>query len=99
VVFRRRLQPPSGFWHEAAQRFEESFARSAIEADFPGLLDRWRVARAEGSLWHSADDQWFQGDVVLFETFVEHVRSRRCLEIGSGPFGYLGPCWWVADPS
>jgi hypothetical protein len=26
---------------------------------------------------------------------VEHVRERTNLEIGSGPFGYLAPCYWM----
>jgi hypothetical protein len=50
---------------------------------------------ASGSLWHGPDDQWFQGDTALWDRFVEHVRGRLCLEIGSGPFGYLALARWI----
>jgi SAM-dependent methyltransferase len=85
------------FSHQQAQRFESTFAARLIRADFPDLLTRWQEAMQAGSLWQSSDDQWFQGDRELWDSFVAHVRTRRCLEIGSGPFGYLGPSPWIAD--
>jgi hypothetical protein len=85
------------FRHDRAQRFEARYARAVIERDFPALYRSWRDARDAGALWQRADDPWFQGDERLFETFVEHVRDRRCLEIGSGPFGYLAPTYWIRD--
>jgi hypothetical protein len=94
---RRGRQTKHDFSHEDAQLFEAAFARKTIEADFPELWQRWQRDVADGSLWHGADDQWFGGDAALWGEFVEHVRPRKALEIGSGPFGYLGPCWWIAD--
>ena len=42
-------------------------------------------------------DLWFQGDTALWSQFVDHTRDRKCLEVGSGPFGYLAPCSWIKD--
>jgi hypothetical protein len=84
-----------GFVHADAQRYERSFAENAIRSDFERIWSAAQAAKAEGSLWHGPDDQWFQGDKALWEAFVAHVRCRLCLEIGSGPFGYLGPAWWI----
>jgi hypothetical protein len=95
VIRRPRTHSPKRFSHSAAQKYERCFAEDAIRADFPDLWGRSRAAAAAGSLWHGADDQWFQGDEAVWQTFVDHVRPRLCLEIGSGPFGYLGPAFWI----
>lgn len=29
--------------------------------------------------------------------FVKRVKTRKCLEVGSGPFGFLAPCYWIRD--
>ncbi len=85
------------FNHRKAQRFEASFARKTIRPDFRRVYESWEQARAAGHLWQSADDLWFQGDAALWSRFVDYVRDRKCLEIGSGPFGYLAPCYWIKD--
>ena len=89
--------PNAGFDHAAAQRYELSHARRAIEADFPKLLSRIDSASKSGSLWMSHDDQFFAGDQALFDAVVERARDRRCLEVGCGPFGYLAPCRWLKE--
>jgi hypothetical protein len=84
-----------GFDHRSAQAYEMLSARGTMGRDFPRLYADWERARAAGALWQSADDQWFLGNVALFTAFVEHIRERTNLEIGSGPFGYLAPCYWM----
>jgi hypothetical protein len=99
AYLRKRIAPRrgNGFSHDRAQRFESKFAAELIRTDFPGVLQRWQEAIGAGSLWQGPDDHWFQGDRELWDGFAAHVRTRRCLEIGSGPFGYLGPAPWIAD--
>lgn len=94
-IFRRSGQSVRRFSHADAQTYERKFAAAAIYADFPRVWADHQEAMASGSLWHGPDDQWFQGDTVLWERFVEHVRGKLSLEIGSGPFGYLGPARWI----
>lgn len=94
-IIRRSGQSGRRFSHGDAQTYERKFAAAAICADFPRLWADYQEAMASGSLWHGRDDQWFQGDTALWDRFVEHVRERLCLEIGSGPFGYLGPARWI----
>jgi hypothetical protein len=94
---RREARVPVNFDHGRAQVYERAAEIEVIRSAFPELLERWREERRKGSLWESADDQWFQGDEDLWEAFVAHVRNRRCLEIGSGPFGFLGPSPWIED--
>jgi hypothetical protein len=84
-----------GFNHRAAQTYEMLSAQGTMQRDFPQVYANWERARAAGSLWQSADDQWFLGNADLWKAFVEHVRDRTNLEIGSGPFGYLAPCYWM----
>jgi hypothetical protein len=99
-VARSIYRSPSGgteFDHAAAQRYELSHAEHAIEADFPKLIADVDAASKKGGLWMSPQDQFFAGDVGLFNAVVEHARDRRSLEIGCGPFGYLAPCRWIKD--
>jgi hypothetical protein len=86
-----------GFSHARAQRYERRFAARLIRTDYPDLHRRWEAEIGAGSLWQGPDDQWFQGDNELWDSFAAHVRTRRCLEIGSGPFGYLGPAPWIEN--
>jgi hypothetical protein len=86
---------PRSFSHERAQAYERDSAAATIRDHYPELLERWRASAAAGRLWQDAGDEWFQGDEALWSIFVEHARSRQTLEIGSGPFGYLAPCWWI----
>ena len=85
------------FFHRRAQRYESSSNRITIQTDFRRVYESWEQERAAGHLWQTADDMWFQGDATLWSQFVDHVRDRKCLEIGSGPFGYLAPCYWIKD--
>jgi hypothetical protein len=84
-----------GFHHRSAQQYEILSARGTMRRTFSKVYSDWERERARGGLWQSADDQWFLGNAGLWRTFVEHVRDRRNLEIGSGPFGYLAPCYWM----
>lgn len=94
----RRVAGATGaFSHRRAQRYEKAHATATIRESWPPLHTRWTEAVTHGSLWHTADDPWFQNDQRLFDEFVEYVRPRRCLEVGSGPFGWLGPASWIHD--
>jgi hypothetical protein len=84
-----------GFHHGSAQQYEMLSARGTMGREFARLYAAWKDEQAAGGLWQSADDQWFLGNRELWATFVEHVRDRTNLEIGSGPFGYLAPCYWM----
>lgn len=79
----------SSFRHDRAQKYELKYALNLIRTDFPEVFKKWESARSRGSLWQSADDQWFCGNDKLWNSFVNYVKDRKCLEIGSGPFGYL----------
>jgi hypothetical protein len=87
--------PPAGFDHRKAQRFELAHNAPSIRSDFPAFFAAVEKERSLAGLWNGPDDAWFQGDEALWLTFVAHVRPRRCLEIGCGPFGYLAPCYWI----
>jgi hypothetical protein len=84
-----------GFNHRSAQQYEILSARGTMRRSFPQVYSDWEREKGQGGLWQSADDQWFLGNAGLWRTFVAHVRDRRNLEIGSGPFGYLAPCHWM----
>jgi hypothetical protein len=95
IVRRGWTAAVGGFNHRSAQRYEMLSARGSVRRDFPRLYAAWERERAAGGLWQSADDQWFLGNAALWTAFSEHVRDRTNLEIGSGPFGYLAPCYWM----
>ncbi|HXW24864.1 MAG TPA: hypothetical protein VEK73_08970 [Xanthobacteraceae bacterium] len=84
-----------GFSHRSAQQYEMLSARGTMRRAFPELYSAWERERAQGGLWQSADNQFFLNDAALWERFVAHVKGRTNLEIGSGPFGYLAPCYWM----
>lgn len=86
-----------GFDHSKAQVFELDHNAQTIESDFARVYAEAAENEAVGGLWQSASDQWFQGDESLFQQFVEHVRERKVLEIGPGPFGHIAPCYWMKD--
>jgi len=96
----RGTMPPHsqiGFDHEDAQKYEFEHNRQTIKEHFPRVYADVEKEKAAGGLWQSANDQWFRGDVELFNSWAEHVRNRKCLEIGSGPFGHIAPCYWMKD--
>lgn len=87
----------AGFDHATAQEYELAHARITIAEAFPGILSNYEREIANGGLWQGSGDQWFNGDNELFASYIEHIRNRKNLEIGSGPFGYLSPCYWIKD--
>jgi hypothetical protein len=95
-VVRKGLQRlAGGFNHSLAQWYERMSARGTNRRAFLDVYGAIADNERCGGLWHSANDQWFCGDQALFARFVEHVRPRASMEIGSGPFGYLVPCYWM----
>lgn len=95
--------PPSsakhanGFDHAEAQRYELEHNRATIKETFPELFARWQAEKRKGSLWQSANDLWFCGNEPLWSECRDHIRERKCLEVGSGPYGYLAPCYWIKN--
>jgi hypothetical protein len=87
----------SNFNFDAAQKYELNFAQSAMRDDFLSVYVKWEECVKHGGLWQDASNQWFQGDTQAWDTFVEYVRHKKCLEVGSGPFGFLAPCYWLKD--
>lgn len=81
--------------HTTAQLYEFRSAAGTINRSFPELIAAVDRNNAAGGLWQSEHDAFFQGDAAAFAAFVDHVRHRQCLEIGSGPYGYLAPCSWI----
>jgi hypothetical protein len=96
-MLRRISRVSSKFDHELAQRFEWRNNRQEINSTFKKLYEAVAADRAAGGIWHKAEDQFFCGDETLFNSFVEHIRDRKCLEIGSGPYGFLAPASWIKD--
>ena len=89
--------PAGGFDHAGAQRYELEHNRVTIEETFPELFTLWQAEKMKGSLWQSANDLWFCGNEQLWSGYRDHIRDRKCLEVGSGPYGYLAPCYWIKD--
>ena len=95
IVRRAWTTLAGGFDHRAAQQYETRSARGTVNRDFARIYAAWENERSAGGMWQSPDDQWFLGNRELWTAFVEHVRDRTSLEIGSGPFGYLAACYWM----
>lgn len=83
------------FGHRLAQLYEFASSWRTMRSSFAKNYMDWENARANGSLWHNGQDQWFRGDEALWAAFVSHVRDRTCMEIGSGPYGYLALAHWI----
>lgn len=86
-----------GFDHAEAQKFELEHNSQTIREHFERVYAEVEHAKATGHLWQHPDEQWFQGDAKLFDEYVAHARTRKNLEIGSGPFGHIAPCYWMED--
>lgn len=82
---------------EKAQNYELNYATKVINEDFKSIYLKWLDCKNQGSLWQDEHNQWFQGDKESWNQFVEWVKDKKCLEIGSGPFGFLAPCHWIKD--
>src|SRR6266851_3913929 len=83
--------------HAAAQRYELKSNCRTIRETFGDLFTRVEHEKQRGGLWHKSEDQWFDGDEGLWSDFSSHVRDRKCLEIGSGPYGFLAPSYWIRN--
>lgn len=88
---------PAAFDHERAQEYELNHAQGTINESYVGLWEEIRARRQTGHLWHTADDEFFHGNAALFQEFVEYIRTRKCMEIGSGPYGFLAPADWIEN--
>jgi len=92
-----RDEAPHRFDHGAAQRYELLHARNTIRENHERLMALLEDEKRKGGLWQSASNQWFDGDEAAWCAYADHVRNRKCLEIGSGPFGEISPCYWMSD--
>jgi hypothetical protein len=86
--------PPS-FDHARAQLYEFESNRRDIAEHFPRLIAALDQEIAAGGVWYRPEHHWFVGDEAFFATFINHLRDRRSLEIGSGPFGFLAFAPWI----
>lgn len=85
------------FNHRIAQSYELAHAKECMDNDFNDVYDRIQKNKKAGGLWQSADNIWFKGDKQLWDSFVNRCKYRKVLEIGSGPFGFVMPCYWMND--
>ncbi len=93
----RRFFSDTSFNHKIAQYYEGVAGIETIKANFERTFRNYEKAKNKGELWQSENDLWFQGDIQLWQGFVEYVKERICVEIGAGPFGYLSPCYWIKN--
>lgn len=96
--FFRKSKP--AFHYAAAQKYEAYNDTLWMKEHFADLYESWERAKEKSSLFwtaHDPENGWFQGNETLWREFVAHIRPRKCLEIGCGPFGYLSPCYWIRD--
>jgi hypothetical protein len=85
------------FDHARAQEYEWRNNEQVITGTFATLYSDVEKNFSAGGIWHTASDQFFQGDQLLFDSFIEHIRTKKCLEVGSGPYGFLPPARWIKD--
>jgi len=85
------------FNHIEAQNYEKKYADGVVLNDFLDLYKRWEECKKNGGLWQDQGNQWFQGDLKAWNKFVKYIKTKKCVEIGSGPFGFLAPCYWLKD--
>jgi hypothetical protein len=88
---------PAAFDHAKAQEYEWRNNAVVIRDHFPEVYSAVQADLASGGLWYRAEHQFFEGDEVLYNAFVARVRDRKCLEVGSGPFGFLPPLSWIKN--
>ncbi len=87
--------PPPGFNHDRAQLYEFESNRRDIAEHFPRLSAALDQEIANGGVWYRPEHHWFGGDEAFFARFIDDLRDRRSLEIGSGPFGFLAFAPWI----
>jgi hypothetical protein len=85
----------AGFDHGRAQLYEFESNRRDIAEHFPRLIAALDQEVAGGGVWYRPEHHWFGGDETFFANFIGHLRDRRSLEIGSGPFGFLAFAPWI----
>lgn len=78
------------FSHRVAQSYERLSAHRTIRRAGEPCLEIYTSAPESDE-----NDQWFCGDKAASIRFIDHVKSRTNLEIGSGPVGYLAPRAWM----
>ncbi len=84
----------SEFHHENALRYEKDSNEITIKDHFANVYQAVQEAKEKGILWGSSNDIWFKDNDALAD-FMKYIADKKCLEIGSGPFGYLGPRDWI----
>lgn len=85
------------FDFEKAQNYEIGSAKRDMLRDFESVYKQWEKCKSEKGLWQDSHNQWFDGDEKEWQRFIKRIKKRKCLEIGSGPFGFLSPCYWLLD--
>lgn len=96
-LFRRSEQPEVyDFDHQFALKVEKDCARTTIMEHFPRIYRAWEENNAKGIRWGMGSDIWFPDEDSLVK-FMDSIKDKKCLEIGSGPFGYLGARIWIKD--
>jgi hypothetical protein len=83
------------FDHGRAQLYEFESNRHDIAEHFPRLTAELEREIANGGVWYRPEHHWFGADEAFFTSFIDHLRNRRSLEIGSGPFGFLAFAPWI----
>jgi hypothetical protein len=85
------------FDHTKAQKYEIDHNAVTIRETFKDVYEAVDAEKRRDGLWQSAHDMWLQGDEALWSKISEQMRKGKCVEIGSGPYGYLAPCYWIKD--
>lgn len=81
------------FDHTVAQEGEFDYAESVINESYVSLLEKIRSTKNSGNEWHDFGD--FFKDTEEYAELSKKLRTSNCLEIGSGPYGYLAFCDWM----
>jgi FkbM family methyltransferase len=100
----------NNFDHDVAQVFELDFTRKFLTANFQSIYEQ---IQNNAKQYHIHGDEsvepgihlneFFNNDVGEFRSFVEDVKGKTGLEVGSGPCGvscgwhFIGQ-WYVIDP-
>lgn len=89
-----RREKDSEFHHGNAQSYEKDSSEITIKDHFANVYQAVQEGKEKGILWGSSNDIWFEDNATLAD-FMKFIADKKCLEIGSGPFGYLGPRDWI----
>ncbi len=91
------------FEHDHAQEYELNYAREWAKNNLARIQIQFLNAKERGGFWagppdaegHDIPGEFFQNDLQTWEQFANNVKDKTCLEIGSGPVGYLLQWFWV----